>query len=142
GLWSGLLRIDVDCQGGSVSHPPPRKPSVGLADHYFIPNDNPFVGVPNALEEFYSIGLRNPWRFAIDAPTGRIWVADVGDRRREEVNLAFAGSNHQFDYFEGSLPTKEFEPKAPVRPEHVIGTEAPPLFEYERDGVNRCIIGG
>src|SRR5262245_51103764 len=44
GLWAGLLRIDVDCQGGEVSHAPVKKPRVGHAANYFIPNDNPFVG--------------------------------------------------------------------------------------------------
>src|SRR5262249_1381933 len=80
-LWAGVLRLDIDCQGGDVSHAPPRQPDPGKTAGYFIPNDNPFVGVPQAMEEFYSIGFRNPWRMSIDPQTGLVWVGDVGDRQ-------------------------------------------------------------
>lgn len=58
---------------------------------YTIPPDNPYVGQPNRRGEIWASGLRNPWRFAIDAPPGdtaRIWIADVGHEAREEVNVA------------------------------------------------------
>lgn len=42
GLFSGVLRIDVDQRGGAISHPPPRTPSGATTANYFIPNDNPF----------------------------------------------------------------------------------------------------
>jgi glucose/arabinose dehydrogenase len=59
-LYGGVLRIDVDRRGGEVSHPIVHAPEEGHTDHYFIPNDNPFLGEPNVLEEFYAVGLRNP----------------------------------------------------------------------------------
>src|SRR5262249_22452907 len=62
----GIFRIDVDMKGGSISHPIPRQPKDGKSANYFIPNDNPFVGVPNALEEYWALGLRNPFRFSFD----------------------------------------------------------------------------
>jgi uncharacterized repeat protein (TIGR03806 family) len=145
GLWAGLLRIDVDCQGGEISHAPVSKPRVGLAANYFIPNNNPFVGQDGALEEFYSIGFRNPWRMSIDRATNRIWVGDVGDRHREEIDICTSGSNHQYDYLEGSAPVSEFGmniKNPPQRPEHFIGVETPPVFEYDHDGLNKCVIGG
>jgi uncharacterized repeat protein (TIGR03806 family) len=142
GLWAGVLRIDPDCRGGKISHAPPRAPEVGKTAGYFVPNDNPFVGQPNVLEEFYSLGLRNPWRMSIDKQTGLVWVGDVGDRRCEEINICTPGSNHQFDYMEGTLLSRDYEPKAPAKPEQIIGHEASPLYEYERDSVNRCVIGG
>ncbi|HEY2882019.1 MAG TPA: PQQ-dependent sugar dehydrogenase, partial [Pirellulales bacterium] len=141
-LWAGVLRLDVDCRGGEISHTPPRQPSVGKTANYFIPNDNPFVGMPRAMEEFYSIGFRNPWRMTVDRQTGQIWVGDVGDRRREEIDICTKGSNHQWDYMEGTLPTKAYAPQAPGRPEHLLGVETPPVYEYPHDGLNHCIIGG
>jgi hypothetical protein len=51
-LFSGVWRLDVDMRGGAISHPIPRQPANGVTANYYIPNDNPFVGVPNALEEF------------------------------------------------------------------------------------------
>ena len=61
-LYSGVFRIDVDCRGGDFSHPPPRQPMNGFTANYFIPNDNPFVGQSNVLEEFFCLGLRSPHR--------------------------------------------------------------------------------
>ncbi|MCC7084828.1 MAG: PQQ-dependent sugar dehydrogenase [Pirellulales bacterium] len=142
GLWGGVLRIDPDCRGGDTSHPPVKTPTVGKTAGYFIPNENPFVGQPDALEEFYSLGFRNPWRMSVDQKTGLVWVGDVGDRRREEIDLATPGSNHQFDYMEGTLVTCDYEPKAPLKPATIIGKETPPLYEYERDSIKRAVIGG
>ncbi len=72
-LFSGVFRIDVDCRGGDVSHAPPRQPAGGVTANYFIPNDNPFVGQSNVLEEFFCLGLRSPHRMTYDPPTGRIY---------------------------------------------------------------------
>ena len=86
-LFSGVIRIDVDCRGGTVSHPPPRQPKTGRTAHYFIPNDNPWVGVPEALEEFWCIGLRSPHRMTYDRSGKRIWLGDVGESSMEEIDL-------------------------------------------------------
>ena len=141
-LWAGVLRIDVDCQGGEISHPPLRQPEIGKTAGYFIPNDNPFVGKPRAMEEFYSIGFRNPWRMSIDPKTGLVWVGDVGDRQREEIDICSKGSNHQWDYMEGTLPTRTYASDAPERPTQPIGRETPPIFEYQHEGLLHCVIGG
>ncbi|HEY2881793.1 MAG TPA: PQQ-dependent sugar dehydrogenase, partial [Pirellulales bacterium] len=141
-LFSGILRLDVDCRGGEVSHPPPRQPNKGHTDHYYIPNDNPFVGLPNALEEFYAIGMRNPWRATFDWKTGTLWASDVGDRRREEINNIAKGSNCQWAYMEGTIPTLSFNPRATGKPDPYLGVETPPVWEYEHDALNRCVIGG
>ena len=141
-LWGGVLRIDVNCRGGDVSHQPLRQPSIGVTANYFIPNDNPFVRQPQAMEEFYSIGFRNPWRMTIDRQTGSVWVGDTGDRRREEIDICTPGSNHQWDYLEGTLPTSNYDSDAPHHPDQVIGIETPPVFEYKHAGLNHCVIGG
>ncbi len=140
-LLSGILRIDPDCRGGDVSHPPPRQPLAGKTAGYYIPNDNPFVGITDALEEFYAIGLRNPWRISFD-PQGRLWASDVGDLRREEINLIKSGSNCGWNYAEGTLLCSSYDPRATPKPAPYLGHETWPVFEYERDAMNRCIIGG
>jgi hypothetical protein len=52
---------------------------------YGIPSDNPFVDAPG-LDEIWSIGLRNPWRFSFDRSTGALLIGDVGEHSWEEVD--------------------------------------------------------
>lgn len=136
-LFSGVIRIDVDCVP-SRSHPPPRQPERGRTAHYFIPNDNPFVGIPNALEEFWCLGLRSPHRMTQDPVSGEIWIGDVGDAgsdSREEINLIRKGGNYQWDFREGTAERKP-------QPSESRGDQRPPVLEYPRANGNYCVIGG
>lgn len=92
-----LLRIDV-----SQATPAPQPA-------YAVPPDNPCVGQSGAKPEIWSIGLRNPWRWSFDRGTGDLYIADVGQGAREEVNFASAaggrgrGANYGWRITEGSL---------------------------------------
>jgi glucose/arabinose dehydrogenase len=73
---------------------------------YKIPPDNPFVGQAGRRPEIWAVGLRNPWRFSFDNPTGSIYIADVGQSRREEVDVVAAnaaGLNYGWNIWEGTL---------------------------------------
>lgn len=88
-LHGAMLRIDVD--GGTP---------------YAIPADNPYVDSGSARPEIWASGLRNPWRFSFDHTDGLLYVADVGQGRREEVNVvpaSQAGVNYGWNRMEGSL---------------------------------------
>ncbi|MBT4519306.1 MAG: hypothetical protein HOC23_04805, partial [Halieaceae bacterium] len=100
-LLGGIFRIDVDMKGGAISQPVQNTPNDGETAHYFIPLSNPFIGVPGALEEYWALGLRNPFRFSIDAGTGDLWVGDVGWNSYEEVNRILAGANGGWPAWEG-----------------------------------------
>jgi glucose/arabinose dehydrogenase len=92
-LLGKLLRIDVD------------RRQDGLA--YGIPPDNPFVGRPGARPEIWAYGLRNPWRFSFDRDTGDIWIGDVGEFLREEIDFLPArapGVNYGWSVAEGFVP--------------------------------------
>ena len=65
-----MLRIDVDA--GSP---------------YGVPADNPFLATAGARAEIWAYGLRNPFRIAIDRPTGDLYIGDVGQSRIEEVDV-------------------------------------------------------
>ena len=153
-LFSGVLRIDVDCQA-SRSHTIRRQPQAeeklpaGFTENnytanYFIPNDNPFLD-PNGgvLEEFWAVGLRNPHRMTLDRSTGQIWVGDVGQDKWEEVDVIERGGNYQWVYMEGNHPAivKDVAKLKPVAAEY-IGTEKPPIYEYAHGTEGKCIIGG
>jgi len=72
----------------------------------YIPPDNPFVGQANRRGEIWAKGLRNPWRFSFDAPTGLLYIADVGQNAREEVDVVLANSgglNFGWNRMEGSI---------------------------------------
>jgi glucose/arabinose dehydrogenase len=103
---------------------------------YAIPADNPFADDPDALDEIWAYGLRNPWRFSFDRETGDLYVADVGQDAREEVNwLSFqeaAGANFGWNLMEGTLEFAGTEPD-----DHV-----PPVHEYDTRGPQGCAITG
>jgi glucose/arabinose dehydrogenase len=87
-LLGKILRIDVDA-----------------GDPYAVPPDNPFAGQAGARGEIWAYGLRNPWRFAFDAATDRLYIADVGQSAWEEVNVVPAdvgGENFGWNIMEGT----------------------------------------
>lgn len=95
-LLATLLRLDVNA---------------GLP--YLVPANNPFVGRPPAKPEIWVYGLRNPWRFSFDRLTGDLYVADVGQNKREEVDIQPAvsngGENYGWSIMEG-LICSEIDP--------------------------------
>jgi uncharacterized repeat protein (TIGR03806 family) len=135
-LSSGIFRIDVDQRGGQISHPPPRQPQHGHTSNYFIPNDNPFVGKPGVLEEFFALGLRNPHRMTFDPDTGRIFIGDVGAESREEIDVIEPndppGLNFQWNKIEGL--------RGDLAPPY-IGINRRPLLDYDRSQ-GQAVIGG
>ncbi len=81
--------------------------ATNTAPYYTIPASNPFVNDPNIKDEIYAVGLRNPWRWSFDRLNGDIWIADVGQDKREEVNYLTAanakGANYGWRCYEGSI---------------------------------------
>ena len=134
-LFSGVLRIDVDQRGGNVSHPIPRQPESGITANYYIPNDNPFVGQPGVLEEFYALGLRSPHRMTHDPIDNLVLIGDVGQFLREEVNLLATGANYQWNIREGTVAGLGSTPSSP------IGVWTDPVLELER-AESASLIGG
>ncbi|MEM7102614.1 MAG: PQQ-dependent sugar dehydrogenase [Bacteroidota bacterium] len=87
-LLGKMLRIDVDS-----------------GNPYGIPPDNPFVGDPSTLDEIWSLGLRNPWRFSFDRETDDMWIGDVGQNAWEEIDFEPAGTgglNYGWRCYEGN----------------------------------------
>jgi glucose/arabinose dehydrogenase len=93
-LLGKILRIDVDGSGDCIE------------GRCSIPSSNPFVGEAGD-DEIWAYGLRNPWRISFDRSTGNLFIADVGQSRREEVNRQVSSSagglNYGWKVMEGSL---------------------------------------
>lgn len=67
-----------------------------------IPSDNPFIGQTTGINQaIYAIGFRNPYTFAVDPVTGRIFVNDVGNATWEEINQLSPGANYGWPTCEG-----------------------------------------
>jgi glucose/arabinose dehydrogenase len=117
-LLGKILRINVDLPSQTRN--------------YSIPLDNPYFG--NSLgyqEEIFAYGFRNPWRFSFDSPTGRLWVADVGQGQEEEIDLVEKGNNYGWNIMEGTLTFSSGNP---------IGLVLP-VWEYSH-AEGTAIIGG
>ena len=74
-LLGNILRLDVS--GATL---------------YTIPATNPFVGQAGARGEVWAYGLRNPWRFSFDRANGDLYIGDVGQDTREEIDVSTAAS--------------------------------------------------
>ena len=74
--------------------------------YYRIPADNPFVGRAGYLPEIWSMGHRNPWRWAFDTDAPyTLWETEIGqdtDLAYEEVNIITKGQNYGWPVCEGT----------------------------------------
>jgi glucose/arabinose dehydrogenase len=129
-LLGKILRIDVN----------------GMADtgqNYLIPADNPFAS-GEGLPEIFAYGFRNPYRFSFnvsDPGEPRLFVADVGQARMEEVSLVEAGGNYGWPIREGSTCFNAQDWSQPLRSCSTDGLSEP-IIAYAHDGDLSAIIGG
>lgn len=119
-LLGKVLRIGVD--GDSFPADPTR--------NYAIPPDNPFISVTPGADEVFMLGLRNPWRMSFDS-NGDLYIADVGQGAREEVNFIRAGTgaglNFGWRIREGDLPFNGTDPGGLTEPVLVYGHGSGPM---------------
>jgi uncharacterized repeat protein (TIGR03806 family) len=92
-----------------------------------IPDDNPFIKkAKGKYRAIWALGLRNPFAFAVQPGTGRVFINDVGDARWEEINEGVAGANYGWPESEGYT----------ANPRH-----RSPIHAYDHT-VGRSITGG
>ena len=101
--------------------------------------NNPFVSGGGA-QQVWSLGLRNPWRFSFDRQTGDIYIGDVGQREREEINVSLAPhagrqTNYGWRLMEGFLC---FKPSSNCNP----GGLTLPVLDYPTHVGGTCAVTG
>ncbi len=136
-LLGKLLRIDVN---QNADTPP----------FFGIPPSNPFAAAGSPADRIWAMGLRNPWRFSFDRATGDLYVADVGQSAREEIDFqqraSVGGENYGWKIMEGTLCGAGGSSGCPagVPPCNSPVFKAP-LYEYGHAGSGGCtgtVIGG
>ena len=135
-LLGKLLRIDVD-------------QNVTTAPFYGIPPSNPFATAGPPADKVWAKGLRNPWRFSFDRATGDLYIADVGQSAREEIDFqpraSAGGENYGWKIMEGTLCGGGGSSGCPggVPPCNSPSFRAP-LYEYGHagSGCSGTVIGG
>jgi glucose/arabinose dehydrogenase len=138
-LQGKILRIDP------TDPAPPGGFGLGLS--YTAPNDNPFVGPTAGADEVWSFGLRNPFRMSFDKTTGDLWIGDVGQSAREEVDfLAHGDATHPYgksanfgwNRCEGKTAGPDGTPPSAAGGPAVVD----PIFDMSHANGDCAIIGG
>jgi len=146
-LVGGILRIDVD-QDPARSHParktlPIQFPEEVSGVGYWIPNDNPWLFPDSSgMEEYYSMGHRQPWKFHADPVTGELWASEVGPHNGEELNLIEKGANYGWPYRVGADDVIDWDRPVPTaaEPSPYRGNLRRPVFSPERSEANSLSI--
>ena len=107
---------------------------------YSVPGSNPFVGAPGR-DEIYAYGLRNPYRFSFDRPSGHLVIGDVGQDTWEEIDYlpvaAARGANFGWDAYEG-YGRFDSTDASPIP----AGPVTPPIHQYKHVDGNCAVTGG
>lgn len=131
-LLGKMLRIDVD-------------QNVNSAPFYGIPADNPFRGNDGIPDEVWASGFRNPWRFSFDRANGDLYVGDVGQGQREEIDRqpgnSNGGENYGWKVMEGTLCFSTASCPGTTPPCNSSALTLP-ILEYQNAGANCSVIGG
>lgn len=146
-LLGKLLRIDVGA--GLDFGNPASTYSIPAGNMTVNPNGNLTAPAPPSLvvrPEIFAYGLRNPWRASFDRSTGDLYIGDVGQRAREEINFIPAGRQNtaSLDQTPGSLNginfgwrVREGTIATPgVGSEELRNDNVEPILDYGRSGTS------
>lgn len=145
----GLLYIGTG-DGGAGGDPPNNAQNLNVLlgkilrldvsqEPYAIPATNPFRTTANARAEIWAYGLRNPWRFSFDRTGEVLYIGDVGQSSKEEINAVAAGEagvNYGWKIMEG---TSCYPPSMLMCNKSGL---IQPVHEYDTGGGTCAVTGG
>ena len=99
------------------------------------PSDNPFFNQGGAAKDIWAYGLRNPFTFAFQPVTGKMYINDVGENTWEEVDNGTAGANYGWPICEGPNLAGSSTPC------NIAGLTNP-IYFYNHNGSSAAIAGG
>ena len=171
-IHKGLLYIGVGDSGGDATPPTnkyasclnnPKGKILRFGLDGSIPADNPLVDLAQVTgcttetrttggfsmqppdKRIYAWGMRNPYRFWVDPVTDLLWVADVGEKVREEISVGGSGTHFGYPFEEGSVPYSGLAYDTFGGCKGMVPSTActRPAHEYaNRQGDDSCVIGG
>lgn len=121
---------------------------------YTIPANNPFANSTGPeFKEIWLLGLRNPYRDSFDRLTGRMFIGDVGQATREEVDVQQptnpgGGENYGWRDREGTIQNPAYPTATPTPTP--VPPRVEPILDYPRAApvppcggiAGRTVIGG
>ena len=153
-LWQDNVAANLEHHGGGMAILPGNKLFISVGEAFFpddaqrldsyrgkllrinldgtIPSDNPFVDGPGGnMDEIWALGLRNPTRMSYDAPTGRLFISNVGGNDNntsiEEINVAARGANYGWPICEGPCGNPAY---------------TDPIYWYSHNMRDACVMAG
>jgi hypothetical protein len=120
-------------------------PGTNDGDTYSIPSTNPFpenTSLPR--NEVYAIGLRNPFRWSFDSSNGDMWIGDVGQNAREEIDYSPAATSSKANFawrcYEGAIRTPLYD-NSTYTTECGSYSNYAPKYSYDHS-LGTSVIGG
>jgi len=122
--------------------------------------DNPLVGMDMVTgcdstggafkmvapdKRIFAWGFRNPYRVWVDKTNGQVWVGDVGETTREEIDVVQKGKHHGYPFWEGAkdwMTESNFNTPGGCMDIMPASQCVAPVYDYDRTGMDASVIGG
>jgi hypothetical protein len=139
-VFGKVLRINPDPAANPLQR---TSANTGLPS-YSIPTSNPWANddavetrTSSTLAESFAYGFRSPYRLTFDRTTGQMYIGDVGENAREEINRVVAGANYGWGQVEGTIDSPFISGNGLQLP-----GLTPPLVELTHGTQSNSIVGG
>lgn len=93
-------------------------------------------------KRIFAWGFRNPFRLWVDSQTGKVWVGDVGEQKREEISIVEKGKHYGYPFEEGTvIYNQSFKPQGGCMGLTPGTPCVPPAYDWDRNPQGSSIGG-